>query len=404
MTGYPAGTQLWVPNALVGNSGSIPTSAGEFASTIGGGTYTPNANQLLLSLISGADGNGNGGTLVTALPTGGVTFTAMTQLTVTNGAAYAVYEVLDHSPYVAESVQVPVFIVNSAFSCNAGTQATLSVVEAPVSSVNIATATDPVPRYIGAALAPDCQQTGDCNQVYFPVLSIDTAPIKVTGASRRSSQTAPIMVLNNGGSVLSYATSVTYQSGANWLTVTPPAGDVANSANLTANADPSTLQPGTYMATININAGEAGASSIPVTFTVGSPGVTVQAIDNAASYQTGAVAPGSYAALFGLNLAGTNLSVTFNGVAANIVYDSSTQINLIVPSSLTGQSTAVVASVNGTISNSFKVLIPANSPGIFTPGIVNLDGKVNSQSNPATRGTFVSVYLTGLGLPVPQGR
>lgn len=235
------------------------------------------------------------------------------------------------------------------------------------------------------------------------MLSINTAPINVTGASLGAVQTAPIMVLNNGGSVLSYATSVTYQSGANWLTVTPPAGDVANSANLTANADPSTLQPGTYMATININAGEAGSSSIPVTFTVGSPGVTVQAIDNAASYQTGAVAPGSYAALFGLNLAGTNPGVTFNGVAANIIYDSSTQINLIVPSSLTGQSAAVVASVNGTISNSFKVLIPANSPGIFTPGIVNLNGAVNSQSNPATRGTPVSVYLTGLGLPVAAG-
>ena len=41
LSGYPAGTQLWVPNALVGNSGSVPTSAGEFASSIAGRRLPP---------------------------------------------------------------------------------------------------------------------------------------------------------------------------------------------------------------------------------------------------------------------------------------------------------------------------------------------------------------------------
>ncbi len=192
MAGYPAGTQLWVPNALVGNSGSLPTSAGHFASSVAGGTYTPNANQLLLSLVTGADQNGVGGTLLTPLPGGGVTFSSMTPLTVTNGSAYAVYEVLDDSPFVQEAVQVPVFIVNGQTDCNVPAQATLSVLQGPISTVTTATATDPIPRYINGALASDCQQTGDCNQNYFPVLSVDSTPIALTGASLGLVQTAKL--------------------------------------------------------------------------------------------------------------------------------------------------------------------------------------------------------------------
>jgi uncharacterized protein (TIGR03437 family) len=404
LTGYPAGTQLWVPSALVGNSGSVPTSAGQFGSSIAGGTYTPNANQLLLTLISGADQNGVGGTFVTPLPSSGTSFTGMTQLTVSNGSAYAVYEVLDDSPYVEESVQVPVFIVNSQTNCNAPANATFSIMEAPLSTVSIATATDPIPRYIVGPLASDCQQTGDCNQNYFPVLSADTTPISFTGASLGLVQTAPLTLLNNGGSVMSYTTSTVYQSGANWLTITPSAADIPSSLTLTVSADPTLLQPGTYNATITVNAGEAGTASIPVTFTVGPPGVTIRAIVNAASFQTG-IAPGSYVALYGQLLAGTNVGVTFNGLAATVIpvpapYNQ-TQINLIIPSSLTPQSGAlVVVTVDGKVSNTYSATLLANAPGIFTPGILNSDSLLNTASNPAKRGSFVQVYLTGLAIPV----
>ncbi len=183
LSGYPAGAQIYVPSALVGNSGSIPTSAGEFGTTVAGGTYTPSANQLLLSLVTGTDSNGVGGTLVYPAPVAAQSFTAMTQLTVTNGSAYAVYEVVDHNPYVLESVQVPVFEVSAAYNCAPLAPATLSVMEAPISTVAVATMTDPVPRYIAATLGTDCQQEGDCNAVYYPVLSINTAPINLTGAS-----------------------------------------------------------------------------------------------------------------------------------------------------------------------------------------------------------------------------
>ena len=60
----------------------------------------------------------------------------------------------------------------------------------------------------------------------------------------------------------------------------------------------------------------------------------------------------------------------------------------------------MVATVNGQVSNAFTVTLAPNVPGIFTPGIVNSTGLVNAGSNPAARGTFVSVYLTGLAIPV----
>ncbi len=324
----------------------------------------------------------------------------MIQLTVSGGAAYAVYEVVDHSPYVLESVQAPVFVVSAPYSCSTLPQATINVSEAPVSTVSVATMTDPTPRYIASALASDCQQVGDCNAVYYPVLSVNTTPVILTGASLGATQAGSISVVNNGGSVLSFTTSITYQSGANWLTVTPSAGDDAINATLGIIANPGALQPGTYTANVTVNAGEAGTASVPVTFTVAQPGVTIQGIVNAASFQTGAISPGSYVALFGLNLAGTNVSVTFNTQTAQVIYDSAGQINLIVPAALTGSNATVVATVNGQVSNPFIVTLAPNVPGIFTPGIVNSTGLVNAGSNLATRGTYVSIYLTGLAIPV----
>lgn len=400
LSGYPTGAQLFVPNALVGNSGSIPTAAGEFGSTVAGGSYVPSANQLLWSLVVGADRNGAGGTLVYPAPVAGQSFTSMTQLTVTNGSAYAVYEVVDHNPYVLESVQAPVFEVSAPYSCSTLAQATISVTEAPVSTVSVATVTDPVPRYIAASLASDCQQEGDCGAVYYPVLSVNTTPVTLNGASLGATQIGSISVVNNGGSALSFTTSISYQSGSNWLTVTPSSGDDRLNATLTVSANPAALQPGIYNAAVTVNAGTAGSTTVSVIFNVGQPGVTIQGIVNAASFQTGAISPGSYVALFGLNLAGTNVGVTVNSLPAQVLYDSAGQINLIVPGTLTVSSATVYATVNGQLSNPFVVTLAPNVPGIFTPGIVNSTGSVNAASSPATHGTFVSIYLTGLAIPV----
>jgi uncharacterized protein (TIGR03437 family) len=182
--------------------------------------------------------------------------------------------------------------------------------------------------------------------------------------------------------------------------VSPNSG--ANIVTLQVIANPATLAQGTYTATLTVSAGSYGSGVIPVTFTVGPVGVTILNVGNAASFTYGTVAPGSYAVLYGLNMSGSNLSVTFNGLSATIVYSSATQINLIVPASLSGQQAAsVIVSAGGLTSNSFRVNLAANAPGIFNPGIINVaDGSVNSATHPASRGSYVSIYLTGLSNPV----
>jgi uncharacterized protein (TIGR03437 family) len=214
-----------------------------------------------------------------------------------------------------------------------------------------------------------------------------------------------VAVGNTGSGILNFTTSIAYPSGSStgWLSVSPSSG--TNSASVQVIANPATLMPGTYTATVTIGAAPYGTGTIPVTFTVGAVGVTVQNVGNAASFQYGTVAPGSYAVLYGLNLvSGTQTPVvTFNGLVAAIVYSSATQINLIVPAGLAGQQAAsvVVTAATGLVSNTFKVGLSANAPGIFTPGIVNVtDGSINNALHPAFRGSYVSIYLTGLANPV----
>ena len=394
ISGYGTGARIFVPDAIVGNDGSTPTSSGEFATSVFPGTYTP-SGQLLLIRVNGADANGAGGTLPFPQPTVATTFGSMTELTVTNGSASVAYEVVDANPALQESAQMPVFVVVPQTTCPSSLTPVLAVEPAPVSTVSTATTTDPIPRFVAVNPALDCTVKGDCGAFYFPQFTVDSTPINLTGSSLGGPQTANVRVGNAGAGMLNFTTSIAYQSGAAWLSVSPSSG--TNNVTLQVIANPMSLAAGTYTAMVTVSAGAYGMGTIPVTFVVGSPGVTVQNVGNAASFQYGTVAPGSYAVLFGLNL--QNATVTFNSIPASIAYNSATQINLIVPPQLgTQQSAAVVVTANGLVSNSFAVGLALNAPGIFNPGIVNSDGSINSATHPATRGNFVSIYLTGLGI------
>jgi len=400
ITGYGSGSRVFVPDAIVGSSGTLPTSAGAYASSVAPGTYTPGGSgQLLLVRVSGADANGVGGTLALAKPTSAMTFGPVTEIPLTNGSATVTYEIEDANSNLQESAQIPVFVVAPQVSCPTTLTPNLSVKLAPVSTVATATATDPVPRFISVNPPLDCTVKGDCSAFYFPELTVDTTPITLSGSSMGGVQMALVRTGNSGQGVLNFTTSITYQSGSGWLSIVPSSG--TNNATLQVFADPSKLAQGTYTATVTVSAAPYGTGSVPITFNVGPVGVTIQNVGNAASFTYGAVTPGSYAVIFGLNL--QNATVTFNGVPATVIFTNATQINAIVPSNLTGQANAAVvatASLNGVLtpSNSFNVSLPLNSMGIFQPGIVNADGSVNSATHPATRGNYVSIYLTGLTL------
>jgi uncharacterized protein (TIGR03437 family) len=153
---------------------------------------------------------------------------------------------------------------------------------------------------------------------------------------------------------------------------------------------------------------------------------TIGAVVNAASFLEGPVSPGELVTIFGANLgpvqdtdmvlvgdrvsntAGST-SVLFDGIAAPLVYTSSSQINAIVPFGVSGPTTQIQVMFQGTAVASATVPVQAATPAIFAlngsgggPGaILNQDGSVNSGSNPAPLGSVVVLYATGGGATTP---
>src|SRR5687768_8289887 len=154
------------------------------------------------------------------------------------------------------------------------------------------------------------------------------------------------------------------------------------------------------------------------------PRIFPDCVVNAASYLGGGVAPGEIVSVFGstigppelapLELDGdgrlaTTLSDTrilFNGVAAPLVYVSGKQSSAIVPYAVSGQTSVdVQVEYAGVRSEAFTVPVLASRPGIFSRdgsgrgqgAILNEDGTFNSPSNPARRGSTITMFGTGGG-------
>jgi uncharacterized protein (TIGR03437 family) len=119
-----------------------------------------------------------------------------------------------------------------------------------------------------------------------------------------------------------------------------------------------------------------------------------------ASATAGTVANGA----FTTSLAGTR--VLFDGVAAPLLMVSNNQINAIVPSPVRFRAQTVMqVEVNGKTMPSQTLDVAASSPAIFTlngtgtgpAAALNQDGTINSPSNPAARGTFVTLFANSAG-------
>ena len=167
------------------------------------------------------------------------------------------------------------------------------------------------------------------------------------------------------------------------------------------------------------------------------PVINTGGVVDAASFTVGrAVAPGSWISVFGQNL--TDTTQGYNGVneafancgACNVVnqalpmgidgaafsfdnssqslpgrlnYVSPVQINLQVPWELTGSSAIVKVIVNYTYSAEYTLPLATYSPGFFVIDLANdvaaLDQNYQlvDSSNPVARGSYVQLYLNGLG-------
>jgi len=107
--------------------------------------------------------------------------------------------------------------------------------------------------------------------------------------------------------------------------------------------------------------------------------------------------PGAIATLGGSELSGQTVSVTFNGLPAQVLFSNATQINLVVPAGLSGKTSAqVIVTVDGAASAPLTVNLASFAPGIFANGVLNQDYSVNSATQPASPGSVIQIYATGL--------
>lgn len=401
---FPAGVTIYVPDAVAGMGATVATRGSDLGTPPAVGEYTPNSQTLLLVRVLNTDATGAGGTLAT-LPapnsSGVLVLDGAHPVPMINGAGYAVYEVVDANPSATETAQIPTFFAVAPNSAPATANGGLSL--APVSTVTSASATAPIPRFVAVTPPSDCAVIGDCNASYFPHLQVTATSTPLLGtavAGGKQITMGNIIVNDSSGGVLDWSASITYGTGTGWATLTQSFGSEYGLIQILIN--PSALAPGTYQATVVIDGGPiAGSQSVPLTLTVTAPpqapAVAVSAITDAADFHAGPVVAGELATIWGTNLAGQNVTVTFNGIQANVLYSGAQQINVRIPPALAGQSSAqVVVTVDGSGSAPYTVTLTSAAPAIFTPGVLNQDNTVNSPSRPAALGSVLQIFGTGI--------
>lgn len=399
-SGFTAGARLFVPDAIAGGDADIPTSAGDLGLAASGGRYTPGKIELLLVRVTGADSTGAGGTLVIPAPAVQTSFNSVSEIALTGGSGYAVWEVVDANPFAVESAQFPTFLGLAPSSGASAVETGFGITFAPVSTVTMQSASAPIPRYIDTPPPADCSITNDCSAGYFPSISIDTTPIQFLAAAGQPA-TRYVPIRNDGGGVLRWTATVAYATGSNWLRLSPPQG--VNNSTLRVDAVTTSLAPGTYQATITIDAGPAvGTRTIPVTLTVtpasaAPPTVSIRTVTNAAGADQTSLVAGSLATIMGTNFAANGLQVTFDGTPATVLFSNATQINLQVPAALAGKLTAqLIVSVAGNAAPPVTVNLAFAAPAIFPSAVLNQDNSVNGESSSAPAGSIVQVFATGL--------
>jgi uncharacterized protein (TIGR03437 family) len=405
--GFPPGARLFVPTVVAGSDALTPTAGGDLGIAANGGAYAPTSNgSLLLSIVPGADSTGAGGKPVYQpgpIGSNPVNFDGMTEVTLTSGTGSITYEVVDASSFLQESAQFPTFLGLPALSVSGVVQTTENVTIAPVSSSPEASPTAAIPRFVATNPAPDCSIIGDCGASYYPKPSVLPTTLSFNAVAGGKLQSHYIHISNNGGGVLEWTATVQYPANSpqNWLSVSPDLG--IGATNTFAYFDPSQLTPGNFTATIVISSGLTGSQTqVPVTASISAPPTppppTVSAVTNAAAASVTTLVAGSLATVYGSNLAGSQLSVLFNSQPATVIYQGAAQLNLIVPTSLAGLTSAqLTISANGVTSAPYTVKLSAFAPAIFPGAVLNQDSTPNGPHNPAALGSVLQIFLTGAG-------
>jgi uncharacterized protein (TIGR03437 family) len=282
------------------------------------------------------------------------------------------------------------------------------------------------------------------NPLYIPVtLTVSTANTLVLSATTanftyqigsNALQGPQTIQVTATGANVPITAIFTPSTGGNFVTVTPASGSTPVTLSIALNLSVvTTLGAGSYTGNVAVSSSSLPSvtQTIKVNLTVTGPSApAVGSVVNGASFLAGSVSPGELVTIFGTNLGPTTginftpdnghvdttlggTTVTFNGVSAPLTYVGALQINAIVPYEVAevapGSSINVTVNYNGVISASFMVTTTATAPGIFSANqtgngqgaILNSNESANNASNPAPKGSTVSIYATGEGLLTP---
>jgi uncharacterized protein (TIGR03437 family) len=270
------------------------------------------------------------------------------------------------------------------------------------------------PTDIAVTPAGDVFVTGETNSIDFPLEH------PLTGAPVIQNYESFVSMISANGDSLTYS-SYLLAGSAPTLALGPDGIlHIAGSAGIDAQtltysgflfAPPNPMTKA-YLAALNVSAAPAG--------------LNLTGAVNDFSLLTGPIAPGEIIALaapdfkpaqninvginellpLGTMLGGTQ--VLFDGKPAQVMSIAHGKIVCIAPQDLgSNETTTIQVNANGTLSNTLDVDVAATALGLLSAdgsgtGLAearNQDGTLNSASNPAKRGTTVTVYFTGAGVP-----
>ncbi len=164
-------------NPVPGNTGALGGWQGGFLELIGGSSDL-NGNVNLAATPTGTfTGSGAffGGVNPFKGPGAIAPYTNAVQLPTSGGVATAVYEVGNADPFAQEAANIPVlvaYVANTSNNLPATGQATATVSFAPLSNVNTASATAPIPRFCNKSTAVNVWHIDLCTcNLLFPFVS-----------------------------------------------------------------------------------------------------------------------------------------------------------------------------------------------------------------------------------------
>ena len=242
---------------------------------------------------------------------------------------------------------------------------------------------------------------------------------------------AQAVTIGSSGAPLTFTVTPTTNSSGSWLTASPGSGTTPVNLNVAVNT--SGLNPGTYTGTVTVTStGSATTSTlkISVTLVVSPSNPTITAVQNSATFQNSAVAPGEIITISGSGLGPSvplglaldsngkvatlvgGVQVLIGGVAAPLIYVSAPQINAVVPYEVQGLvNPTVQVKYQGQTSTGFGVVPAATAPALYTANVsgtgpaaaLNQDLTYNTPNTPAPKGGVVVLYMTGEGQTAPAG-